>query len=213
MGGMKWLLALALPLAVLSCAPKAAPSSIVPPAPPKALPVAPEVSKLRDQITEADKSAAVIDAGAKEARLAATAARKEAERLKTQKTATEGELTKLWQDLQTVESRNLFLETETSRLAVNLKDARATAAKLQEHAAAKDAEAERLRGDLDFLSVVAKDHANSRSEAEKATAKERTRADKLAGEIRLYRIALGICGAIALAWVAAKIFLPPRLIG
>jgi chromosome segregation ATPase len=206
------LLTIALCAVLASCASKHAPSSIVPPAPPRAVPVAPEVSKLRDQITAADKSVAVIAAGAKEAARAATAARQEAERLKIQKSATEAELTKLWHDLQTVEARNFFLETETSRLAVNLTDARATAAKLQEHAAAKDAEAERLRGDLDFLSIVAKDHANSRSEAEKATAKERTRADKLAGEIRLYRIALGICGAIALAWVAAKIFLPPRIL-
>ena len=150
-----------------SCASKPAPSSVVPPIPPRAPPVAPEANKLRDQITAADKSAAMIDAGAKEARKAATAARVEAERLKTQKTATEAELTKLWQDLQTIESRNPFLETETSRLAANLTDARDTAAKLQEHAAVKDAEADGLRAGHTHVKAVMGDYATQLAGANK----------------------------------------------
>lgn len=207
------LLSIALIGLLVSCASKPAQSSVIPPAPPRAAPVAPEVSKMRDQITAVDKSVAVIDASAKEARQASTAARQEAERLKTQKTATEAELTKLWQDLQTVEARNLFLETETSRLAASLTDARTTAARLQEHAAAKDQEADQLRAGHDHLKAMVGDYASQLATVQKTVEAQRTRADKLAGEIRLYRIALGICAAIALAWVAAKIFLPPRLTG
>jgi chromosome segregation ATPase len=210
---MTRLLTIALCAVLASCASKPAPSSVIPPAPPRAVPVAPEASKLRDQIADAGKMAAVIDAGAKEARQAATAARQEAERLKTQKTATEAELTKLWQDLQTVEARNLFLETETSRLTVSLTDARATAGKLQEYASAKDAEAEQLRVGHSHLKAMVGDYTTQLASANKAIEGQRTRADKLAGEIRLYRIALVICVAIALAWVAAKLFLPPRFIG
>ncbi|WAC18938.1 hypothetical protein OVA24_17030 [Luteolibacter sp. SL250] len=195
-----------------SCAPKPAPTSVVPPAPPRATAVAPEVGKLRDHIAEADRMATAIDSGAKEARLAATRAREEAERLKDRKTATEAELTRLWQDLQTMEARNLFLETETARLAANLTDARKTAATLQQHAAAKDAEADQLRAAHTHLTSTVADYATQITASNKAAEAQRTRADKLAGEIRLHRIALGICVAIALAWVAAKLLLPPRLL-
>lgn len=44
---------IALCAVLASCASKPAPSSIVPPAPPRAVPVAPEVSKLRDQLADA----------------------------------------------------------------------------------------------------------------------------------------------------------------
>jgi uncharacterized phage infection (PIP) family protein YhgE len=198
-------------LLLASCATKPTPVSTVAPPPPRAAAVAPEVSKLRDHVAEADKMAASIDTGAKEARLAATRAREEAERLKSRKAATEAELTKLWQDLQTVEARNLFLETESSRLTAALSDARASAAKLQQYAATKDAEAEQLRAGHTQLTATVSDYATQLAATTKATEIQRTRADKLAGEIRLYRIALAICAAIALAWVAAKIFLPPRL--
>lgn len=196
-----------------SCATRPAPTSAIPPAPPRAATVAPEAGKLRDQVDDAGKMAAVIDTGAKEARQAATRAREEAERLKTRKTATEAELTRLWQDLQSVETRNLFLETETSRLAANLNDARRTAATLQQHASAKDAEADQLRAGHTHLGKVVADQARQIAATGKAIELQRTRADKLAGEIRIYRIALGICAAITIAWVAAKLLLPPRLLG
>ncbi|MBX3740260.1 MAG: hypothetical protein KF712_04670 [Akkermansiaceae bacterium] len=190
-----------------SCASKPAPTSIVPAAPPRAAAVAPEAGRLRDQIADAGEMAAIIGSGATEARLAATKAREEAERLKTLKTATEAELTRLWQDLQTVEARNLFLDTETSRLAAALTDARAAAGRLQEHASMKDAEAGQLRAAHTHLSTMVADHATQLTAATKAIGIQRTRADKLSGEIRIYRITLGICLAIALAWIAAKTFL------
>lgn len=188
---MKWLLALAVAL-LASCASKPSPSAIAPPAPPRAVQVAPEVSKLRDQITVADRSVAVIDAGAKEAAKAATAARQEAERLKVQKSASEAELDGLWKQLQTVEIRNLFLEAETSRLAANLTDARDTAAKLQQHAAAKDAEADQLRAGHAHLASMVGDYSKQLAAAREKITKESSRADKLSGEIRLYRVCLGI---------------------
>jgi len=198
---------------VASCATRPTPTPVIPPAPPRAAVVAEEAGRLRDHISDAGKMAAVIGSGAKEARLAATKAREEAERLKTQKSASGAELTRLWQDLQAVEARNLFLETETSRLAGNLADARKAAATLQQHASAKDAEADQLRAGHTHLSTMVGDYASQLTARNKAAEAQRTRADKLAGEIRLYRIALGLCLAIALAWVAARIFLPPRLIG
>jgi len=171
--------------------------------------VAPEASKLREHITDADKAAAAIATGATEARKAATAAREEAARLKQNKTASEAELTKLWLDLQTVETRNLFLETETTRLTANLTDARRTAGILQEYASAKDAEADRLRAGHDHLATQVADHATQLSAAHRAAQDHRSRADKLAGEVRLYRIALAIVAAILIAWVALRIFLRP----
>jgi chromosome segregation ATPase len=190
-----------------SCATKPAPASIIPAAPPRAAAVAPEAGKLRDQISNAGEISAIIGSGAKEARLAATKAREDAERLKARKTANEAELTRLWQDLQNVEERNLFLEMETSRLAASLTDARATAGRFQEQASMKDAEADQLRAAHIHLSTMAADHATRLTAATKSIETQRTRADKLSGEIRIYRIALGICLAIALSWIAAKTIL------
>lgn len=199
-----------LPLLLLftACATKPTPSSIIPAAPPKAIPVTPEASKLRDQINAADKTAALIDTGAKEAHKAATAARAQAERLKDQKSATPAELTKLWQDLQSLEARNLFLETETSRLTANLTDARNTAGTLQQYAAAKDAEAQQLRSQHSHLSTMVSDYSTQLTTANKATTQQRARADRLAGEILLYRIALGIIAALLIGWAILKLFLP-----
>lgn len=199
------ILSIALPCMLASCATRHAPPPTTPPAPPRAAAVAPEVSKLRDHMAEAGKMATIIGSGATEARLAATKAREEAERLKTRKTATATELTQLWRDIQTVEARNLFLETETSRLTASLTDARNTAATLQQHAAVKDAEADQLRAGHTHLRSLVGDYAKQLAATAKASESHRTRADKLAGEIRIYRIALGICLAIVLAWVAAKL--------
>lgn len=209
---MKPLLFILCALVAASCAPKAPLTPPLPTAPPKAILVAPLASKVRESIATADRTAAVIDAGAKEASKAATKARAEAERLKIQKTATEGELTKLWQSLQAVESRNLFLESQVTRLTTNLADARGAAATLQEHAAKKDQEAEAAQAQLADVKVTATYHAGQAKATWEESLKQRTRADKLAGEILLYRIALGICAALLVSWVAIRFFLPPRLL-
>lgn len=202
---MKWLAIIISAVCLASCANKRTLTPPLPVAPPKAILVAPVASQVRESIAVADKTAAVLDVGAKEAGKAATAARIEAERLKNQKAANESELTKLWQDLQSVESRNLFLETQTSRLVANLSDARKTAETLQQHAAAKDAEAERLRDQHKQLSETASYYSEGLAAAYKSIQDERSRADKLEGEILLYRIALGIISTLALLYVAAKL--------
>lgn len=206
------LLSLLLLTALTSCATKQATSTLLPPPPPRAVAVAPEASRLHEQITTADHTAANIATGAAKARQAATAARQEVARLKQNKTATEAELTKLWQDLQTVETRNLFLETETSRLSSNLTEARKTATTLQQYASAKDTEADQLRAGNDHLTHTVGSFSKQLAAANKATDDHRSHADRLLGEIRLYRITLGITAAIIIAWISLKLFLPPRLI-
>ena len=76
----------------------------------------------------ADRQTALITQTAEEVTRATRAAREKAGELAKERSATPEELTRLWQDLQSVEARNLFLETQTKRLTANLTDARANAA-------------------------------------------------------------------------------------
>lgn len=210
---MKYLTIILTGLALASCATTKAPSTPpLPQAPPRAVLVAPEASRVRESIATADRTAAVIDAGAKDASKAATAARQEAERLKDQAAVSPAEMTKLWQDLQSLEARNLFLETQASRLVANLTDARNTAATLQQVAAEKDAEAEQLRAQHLQLSQTATHYSQQLDATHQESVKQRTRADKLAGEILLYRIALVVLTAIGALYIFARIYFRPRLI-
>lgn len=194
-----------------SCAPNRLPPASVPTPPPRAVPVAPEASKVRESIAVADRTAVVIDTTAKDAARAATEARKEAERLKTQKSAAPAELDRLWQDLQSLEARNLFMETQASRLVANLTDARNTAAILQQVAAEKDAEADGLRSQNTQLGKTVSNYSTELNKSYADAAKQRSRADLLAGEIRLYRLALGIASLLIVLYLFAR-FLLPRFI-
>lgn len=187
---------------------KVTPSAKLPAAPPRALPVAPEASKVRDQITLADKTASTISTGAQQAAKHATAARQEAERLKAAKSADEAELASLWQSLLTLEAENHSLAKDASRLTTHLADARLTAASLQQYASAKDAEADLLRSQHTHLADSIADYAKQVAALEKSAADHRTKADRLTGEIRLYRISLGMIAILLIGWVAARLFLP-----
>lgn len=204
------LLSLLIPLLCVACA--TGPRDLPAP-PPKARPVAPEVSAVRESIAKTNKSVAIIDAGAKEAAREATKARQEAERLKNQQTASAAELRGLWESLQSVEARNLFLESETSRLSLQVGKLEASGAVLEQAAAEKDAEADELRRQLLFAADVIATNKKATADAEKAATKERTRADNLAGEIGIYRWLLWPVGIVlvllVIAWIALKWFLPP----
>jgi len=183
----------------------------LPAAPPRAIPVVPAVSQLRETLQAADRQTALIHQTAEEVTRATRAAREKASELAKEQSATPEQLTRLWHDLQSVEARNLFLETQTKRLTANLTDARATAATLQQAAAAKDAEAEALRQQHSHLSQTVSHYSQELHTAHKATLTQRTKADELRGEIRLHRLALGIAGLLLVLYLAAR-FLLPRIL-
>jgi len=143
----------------------------------------------------------------------------EADRLRKQKTASETELDHLWQSLQALTARNLFLESETQAAADSLaleKSLRLTAGEAlttaQALARGKENETTQLRLQLiDSESQREAIHATNSALA-KATSQHQSRADKLTGEIRLYRIALGIAALLILLWLIIKFLLPPRLL-
>lgn len=200
-----------LPLIALLASCATQPTGLPTP-PPKAKPVAPQVSRVRDSVATVDKVATVIESNAKEASQAATAARKEAERLKDQQRASAAELEGLWKSLQSVEARNLFLENETQRLSRHLTELGGLTSALEQAAAAKDAEADQLRAQAAQLTETAIAQVKASKAAEKEAQVQRTRADKLAGEIRIYRVVAIGAGVLVLLLIAAKFFLPPRLL-
>ncbi len=167
---------------------------------------------LRERIADADKRTAAIHDAARDSAESATEARREAERLKEKRTATAEELDGLWKQLQTVEARNLFLESSSSKLATDLSSLRANAAALESIAAEKDREAAALRDQNGFLGESAKHRADALEEAHKQLTAARTRADRLAGEIRLYRLVLGIAALLYVLWLVIRFLLPRRLI-
>lgn len=211
---MKHLLLTAiLPLLLPACATKAIPGGTppLPAAPPKAILVAPAVSQLRETLQAADRQSTLVTQAARETTRATTQAREKAGVLAKNRAATPEELTRLWQDLQSLEARNLFLETQTQRLTGNLTDARNTAAILQQTAAAKDAEADALRQQHTHLTQTVSHYSRELGTAHQAAITQRTRADQLSGEIRLYRLALGIAALLLILYLTAR-FLLPRLL-
>jgi predicted nucleic acid-binding Zn-ribbon protein len=206
---MKLLLILPL-LALASCATRTAVTAPLPAPPPKAAAVAPEVSRIRESIADADQQATAIRHAAQESTRAAADARKESGRLAGKGSATPAELNSLWKALQSLEARNLFLEGETHRLTGQLTTLRTSAASLEEKAAARDAEATQLRDQNIHLSARVTTSDRMTATAQGDAIQQRTRADKLAGEIRLYRIALGIFAALLIGWLALKFLLPLR---
>lgn len=147
------------------------------------------------------------------------AATAEADRLRKQKTASETELDHLWQSLQNLTTRNLFLEAEAQAATDSLareKSLRLLAGEAltsaQTLARGKESEATQLRLQL-IDSEAQREAIHSTSAAlAKAATQHQSRADKLSGEIRLYRIVLGISALLFLLWLITKFFLPPRLI-
>ncbi len=207
---LRAIILLGLPF-ILSCSPEGAPAiPPLPPPPPRAAAVAPEVSKVRESIADADKNAAAIRDAARHSSAAAKEARQEAERLAERRSATPDELNGLWKALQSLEARNLFLEAETESLTTRLTALRTEAAALQQTATARDAEATQLRALSENLTATANHCATTLDRAHKQTALQRSRADKLAGEIHLYRIALGIAAMLAVLWAVVKLVLPVR---
>lgn len=199
--------------AISSCAPHAdVPTPPLPAPPPKAAAVAPAVSRIRETISDADKQAAAVRDAARESATASTRAREEAGRLAANKTATAAELTGLWQALQSVEARNLFLEGETARLTTRITTLRDEASRLQETATARDLEATQLRGANDGLMATTAHYATALRTAQADASTQRTRADKLKGEINLHRIALGIAAILIVLWAALRFLTPPRLL-
>ena len=213
---------------ITSCAPS---SPLVPPfvkqtLPAQAADISPALNAARDAATKADAAVdlsrghiTTITRETTTLRQGLQAATDEADRLRRQKTASEAELDGMWQSLQALTARNLFLESEAQAAADSLareKTLRHTASEAltTAHALArgKESEATQLRLQLiDSESQREAIHTTSAALA-KAVAHHQSRADKLAGEIRLYRIALGIAALLFLLWIIIKFLLPPRLI-
>lgn len=225
---MKFLLPPLILAAITSCAP--APSTVPPfvkqTLPAKAADISPALEAARDAAARADAAAdasreqvTVITRETTTLRQGLQAATAEADRLRKQKTASETELDGLWQSLQVLTARNLFLESETQAAADSLareKTLRLTASEAlttaQALARGKESEALQLRLQLiDSEAQREAIHTTSTALA-KAVTQQQSRADQLAGEIRLYRIALGIAALLLILWLVIKFLLPPRLI-
>ena len=224
---MKFLLPLVL-ATITSCAP--APSAVSPfikqTLPARAADISPALDAARDATAQADAAVdlsrehlTAITRETTTLRQGLQAATAEADRLRKQKTASEAELDGLWRSLQTLTARNLFLESETQAATDSLareKSLRLLAGEAltsaQALARGKESEATQLRLQL-IDSEAAREaiHATSAALA-KAVTQHQSRADQLAGEIRLYRIALGIAALLLLLWLIIKFLLPPRLL-
>lgn len=193
--------------------------------PAKAADISPALNAARDAAARADAASdlsrehiTTITRESTTLRQGLQAATAEADRLRKQKTASETELDGLWQSLQALTARNLFLEAETQAatnslarertLRLTASEALATAQTL---ARSKESEATQLRLQLiDSEYQREAIHTTSTSLA-KTAAQHQSRADQLAGEIRLYRIALGIAVLLFVLWLIIKFLLPPRL--
>lgn len=195
-----------------SCAHIGTSTPPLPSPPPKAQPVAPVAVKVSEGVAATDKQAAAVVIAAKESTKAATAAREEAQRLAEKQEATPDELNGLWKALQTVEARNLFLEEETNRLTETINILRTSSAELGALSSAKDAENDELRRLNGFLTTTANHRAGEVSDLQQQLIDARKARDRLGGEIRLYRIALGVAALLLVLWIVLKLLLPPRLL-
>ncbi|MBK1883653.1 hypothetical protein JIN85_14625 [Luteolibacter pohnpeiensis] len=194
------------------CAPKTASVAPLPSPPAEAAPVTAPAKASREAVERADTKATQLASAAAEARADATAAREEAERLAKAKTATAEELDDLWKSMQKVEARNLFLESETKTLSAQLAEAHKLSAELESAATAKDAESAALRAQNEDLRAVAATYADKINAVQREASELKTKADKLAGEIRVYRWALwgigGLIGLLGLAYVTLRWIAP-----
>lgn len=203
-----------------SCAPKAV---VIPPmvritAPEKAPDVAPALRDARKAAADADKkgdqaraSVASVSREATGLREGLQAAVVEADRLRKQKTASEAELDGMWRSLEALTARNLFLEAEAAKAADALEHEKAlrrgaadAMIYAEQLALQKQTEANQLRLQLiDSEAARAASHQASEAMA-KAVAAANERADKQAGELRLWRWGGLILGLLMAAWVVIK---------
>ncbi len=206
-----WTLAAGLTLLCISCARSSLQDPRpLPPPPAAAPPVAPAVTRVRETLATTGRDAAVLQHAAADLSRAAADATREAARLAGKQTATPDELNGLWKSLQSLEARNLFLESETTRLTGNLQDLAGQLVILQQTAADRDAEATQLRDQLAFAHAEKSRDSAAIDRARHDTLTQRTRADRLTGEIIIYRIILGILLALILIWILIRLLLPIR---
>lgn len=213
-------------LLLASCQPQATrvPSHVPPSPVPKAVPVAESVSAVRSATEEVARSgeraevkvaAAVREAATLREGLEDAVA--EADRLRQAKTATEEDLTKMWQRLTALTQRNLFLEEEmrgAERELANQRELRRQAmvqiTVLEQRAAEKDREAALLRTQYEDAEAIREATAKAADAIARERDTARTEADKLKGEVRLYRWVAGVLAGILVVWIVVKVFLPPR---
>lgn len=224
---MKAILILCAALLAASCAPNTpAPGgfvkAIIPEKAPDASPVVAEAKKAaaeadtqtevaRVHVTTVTREAATLRQGLE----AATA---EADRLRLQKSASEAELDGMWRSLQALTARNLFLEEEAAKAAQSLayekqlrKAANETFTRAEGMIRQKESEAAALR--LQLIDSEASREAihTTAASLSKAAASSASRADKLAGAIRVHWIGHGIA-TLTIVCLVAFLFLRPRLI-
>lgn len=225
---LAWLLiAFLLP----SCAPRggAVPSFVPKAAVVKQEDTAPAISKAKEASSKADTASAVtkthIEAADRTAAFLREALGKsvtEADRLRKQGSATQQDLTSLWIDLTNTVEKNRILTNDLANVSASfleereLRNAAASAMDRAETVArSKDREAGDLRLNLTDCEANRKAIHTTNQHLSIAAQAANARADKLAGEVGLYRIGLivacSICVLCGLAWFAIKFLLPPRL--
>ena len=211
------LLALAL---LASCAPRpgTVPKHVPLDPPPKARAV--EVAPVRHAAAAAHREAAV--AGAKVEKIAAEvkaleshlgAAVAEADRLRKQKSASERELDLMWENLTKIHQRHdaLSLEAQGAKAALDRQKllhaaAEAEIAKLEQAVREAGVETALLRSSFTTAEKLRAGTAEALDTANASAADHLAKAQKLSGEIRLFRILAGTLLLAALAW-----FLVPLL--
>ena len=211
------LLALAL---LASCAPRpgTVPKHVPLDPPPRARAV--EVAPVRQAAAAASREGAV--AGAKVEKIAAEvkalethldAAVAEADRLRKQKSASERELDLMWENLTKIHQRHdaLSLEAQGAKAALDRQKllhaaAETEIAKLEQAVRAAGVEVALLRSSFTTAEKLRAGTAEALDTANASAAAHLTKAQKLSGEVRVFRILAGTLLLAALAW-----FLVPLL--
>ena len=211
------LLAFAL---LASCAPRpgTVPKHVPLDPPPRARAV--EVAPVRQAAAAASREGAV--AGAKVEKIAAEvkalethldAAVAEADRLRKQKSASERELDLMWENLTKIHQRHdaLSLEAQGAKAALDRQKllhaaAETEIAKLEQAVRAAGVEVALLRSSFTTAEKLRAGTAEALDTANASAAAHLTKAQKLSGEVRVFRILAGTLLLAALAW-----FLVPLL--
>ena len=211
------LLAFAL---LASCAPRpgTVPKHVPLDPPPRARAV--EVAPVRQAAAAASREGAV--AGAKVEQIAAEvkalethldAAVAEADRLRKQKSASERELDLMWENLTKIHQRHdaLSLEAQGAKAALDRQKllhaaAETEIAKLEQAVRAAGVEVALLRSSFTTAEKLRAGTAEALDTANASAAAHLTKAQKLSGEVRVFRILAGTLLLAALAW-----FLVPLL--
>ena len=203
-----------LPILLASCAPRpgTVPKHVPLDPPPKARAV--EIAPVRQAAAAAHREGAV--AGAKVEIIAAEvkaleshldAAVAEADRLRKQKSASERELDLMWENLTKIHQRHdaLSLEAQGAKAALDRQKllhaaAETEIAKLEQAVREAGVETALLRSSFTTAEKLRAGTAEALDTANASAAAHLTKAEKLSGEVRVFRILAGTLLLAALAW-------------